>query len=326
MTNNHFIACACIVASTLTFACSSDSTPATPGDSAASDDTATTDTSKDEGGTDTGTPTDSGSEVVADVSDSAGDAVGDGGRDLGTDKTTFFGASRCASAKVLLCEDFESGTLDTKTWTVNGTAPVIDGVQHARGSKALHITKNGNGSSYIKETKTFPAPKNTYFGRMFVYFNQLPTAPGMSYAHWTFAAASGTGVTGEIRLSGQLQSTGNHFGVGTDSGTDPKGTGDWTNSDKDPGGKPLAVPTKEWLCIEWMHDGATNETRFWWDAVEHASLYTSATVHGGNSNPYTLPTFTNVWIGWAEYQASTQTFEEWVDEIIIDKERIGCVL
>jgi hypothetical protein len=227
---------------------------------------------------------------------------------------------------VQLCEDFESGTLDTATWTVSGNAPVIDGIQHARGSKALHITKVDNGLSYIKETKTFPEANDTYFGRVFVYFNQLPTSPTMSYAHWTFIAASGTGVSGEIRVSGQLQNGVNLFGVGTDNRVDPKGTGDWTNSDKDPNNKPNPVPSQHWACIEWMHKGDTNETRFYWDAVEHPSLYTSSTVHGGNTNPYILPQFTNVWLGWQEYQTSTETFELWLDEIAIDTQRIGCVL
>jgi hypothetical protein len=248
------------------------------------------------------------------------------GRDFSTDRTKFFGASRCALANVQLCEDFESGTLDPNIWKVTGTAPMIDGVEHARGNKALHIKQVGNGASYIKETKTFPEQNDTYFGRAFVYFKSLPTTAGMSYAHWTFIAASGTGTVGEIRLSGQLQNGKNLFGVGTDSGTSPTGTGDWTNSDKDPNNMPLAVPTGQWLCIEWMHKGDTNESRFWWDATEHPSLYTSSTMHGGNMNPYILPQFTNVWLGWQEYQTSTETFELWIDEIAIDKERIGCVL
>jgi hypothetical protein len=250
----------------------------------------------------------------------------DGGRDFSTDTTLFYGASRCAQANVQLCEDFESGTLDTTTWTVNGDTPVIDGVHAARGSKALHITKSGNGESYLRETKTFPATNNTYFGRIFAYFDQIPTTAGMTYAHWTFVAASGTGVEGEIRLSGQLSNGLNHFGVGTDSGNSDGGTGDWTNSDDDPTGSPLPVPTGKWICIEWMHKGDTNETRFYWDATEHPSLYTSATLHGGNTNAYDLPDFTNVWVGWQEYQTSTEPFEMWVDEIAIDKERIGCVL
>ncbi len=249
----------------------------------------------------------------------------DGGRDLSTDRTTFFGASRCATAGVQLCEDFESGSIDAATWTVSGTTPVVDGLQHARGSHALHITQSGNGLSYIKETKTFPEPHDTYFGRAFFYFKSLPTPPGMTYAHWTILAASGTGVPGEIRVSGQLQNGSNLFGVGTDNRTDG-GTGDWTNSDEDPAGSPSPVPLGQWICIEWMHEGDTNETAFWWDDVSHPSLSTTSSVHGGNPVPFLLPEFTSLWIGWQEYQTSTEPFELWVDEIAIDSARIGCVL
>ncbi len=255
---------------------------------------------------------------------------GGGARDLSTDRTTFFGATRCAQAHVQLCEDFESGTLDTATWTtLGGPKPVIDGVKAARGSKALHFTIMGNGQSAIRESKTFPATNNTYFGRAFVYFASLPTPmTGFTYSHWTMIAATGSQVSGEIRVSGQMQNGMSYWGVGTDNRVDVDGTGDWTNSDKDPNGKPLAVPTGQWLCVEWMHKGDTNETRFWWDGIEHPSLYTKpSTPHGGNpTEPYILPQFKNVWLGWAEYQPTTEPFELWLDEIAIDKDRIGCVL
>jgi len=103
------------------------------------------------------------------------------------------------------------------------------------------------------------------------------------------------------------------------------GTGDWTNSDKDPNNAPRAVPTGEWECIEWMHAGATNETRFYWDAVEHASLYTSATKHGGNTNPYKLrnsTAFGSVGRNTNEHR----DLRDGIDEIAIDSARIGCVL
>lgn len=251
----------------------------------------------------------------------------DFGRDYGSDRAAFFGDSRCAKANVQLCEDFESGTLDTAIWTTGGTKPTIDGTQHARGQKALHISLSAQGASYIKETKTFPALNNTYWGRIFVYFKSLPMPPAMTYSHWTFAAASGTGVSGEIRLSGQLQNGANHFGVGTDNRVDANGTGDWTTSDNDPKGMAGAVPVQQWTCIEWLHKGDTNETRFFWDGVEHPSLYTTQTMHGGTAaNPYLLPQFTSVWVGWQEYQTSSGPFELWVDEVAIDKDRIGCVL
>jgi hypothetical protein len=272
-----------------------------------------------------------------DAGDAAGGTSPDGaatdgaatGRDFSTDRTTFFGASRCASAKVQLCEDFESGTLDPATWSVRGNKPVIDGLQKARGSKALHLTLPANGLSAISESKTFPEANDTYFGRVFVYFASLPvTTSTFTYAHWTMVAATGTEVSGEIRVSGQMFGGNNFWGVGTDNRVDANGTGDWTNSDNDPKNKPVPVPTGQWLCVEWMHKGDTNETRFWWDGVEHPSLYTKpSTPHGGNpAEPYILPQFTSVWLGWQEYQTTTEQFELWLDEIAIDKDRIGCVL
>ena len=272
------------------------------------------------------------SDVVVDVLSTdatSADVTIDAGRNFSTNRMDFGlgGPSRCSSAGVQLCEDFETGTLDTATWHVNGTPPTIDGMHIARGTHALHIARTGNGSSYIVETRTFPAVNNTYYGRMFVYYQALPLL-AMGYAHWTFAAASGTGIPGEIRLSGQLRSGNNIFGVGTDS---LGHTGDWTTSDNDPTGHPRPVPTGEWLCIEWMHSGATNETSFYWDGTEHPSLHTTATIHGTGTGAdagadYILPQFTQLWIGWAEYQASTEMFESWIDEIAVDSHRIGCVL
>jgi hypothetical protein len=265
--------------------------------------------------------------------DAAGGPVdatpGDGGRDFTTDRTAFFGDSRCGDAGVQLCEDFESGMINPALWTVGGTAPVVDTMQHARGTHALHITKDGNAFSTITEKTTFPEPNNTYYGRLFVYFKSLPyemADGGMPYAHWTMVGGSGAGGSGEVRLSGQeIGTKGNLWGVGTDNQT-ASGTGDWTTGDNDPSGHPMAIPLNQWMCIEWMHKGDTNETQFWWDATLHPSMSTTASVHGGNSNPFLLPQFTQVWIGWDEYQTTTEHFEMWIDEIAIDTKRIGCVL
>ncbi len=251
----------------------------------------------------------------------------DGGA-FSTDRTLFFGSPRCAGGGFALCEDFESGVINPAIWTVIGAPSVAVGTaEHARGARALHITKTANGAAYIRETMTFPAVNNSYYGRAFMKFVSMPARP-MTYSHWTVLAASGNIVKGEIRVGGQLPTNvaaRQLFGVGTDNRTQDAGTGDWTTSDADPTGNAREVPLNEWLCIEWLHQGSTNETRFWWDAVEHPSLHTTPAKHGGNSNPFILPQFTNLWIGWQEYQPSTETFEMWVDEIAIDEARVGCV-
>jgi hypothetical protein len=244
-----------------------------------------------------------------------GAAGGAGG--FSTDRDEFFGASRCSS-EFSLCEDFEQTSLNTTRWRVQGPAPTIDSTRAARGMRSAHFHTEDNGLSLIHATSIFPAANNTYWGRMFVYFDTMPTAP--MWAHWTIAAAVGSGNEAEIRVGGQWDGMENRFGVGTDHGP----TGDWTNLDEDPGDP---VPVDTWVCVEWLHKGDTNETRFYWDGVEHPSLHTTATEHGGTqSEDYLMPEFESVFVGWWLYQAGTTPpeFDVWIDEVALDGERIGC--
>jgi hypothetical protein len=159
-------------------------------------------------------------------------------------------------------------------------------------------------------------------------------ADSLSYSHWTVIAATGAMVAGEVRLGGQLQKRYqnatplNFWGVGTDNRDEVEGSGDWTNADDDPKGAAKPVVEKQWQCVEWMGDYMTDETKFFLDGVEHPSLATTLTTkHGDRADkPFFLPEFNAIWFGWAEYQATTQKFELWFDEIAIDPERIGCVL
>jgi len=238
-----------------------------------------------------------------------------------TTPSEFGGATRCAKLNAQLCEDFESGTLDKTIWEVGGNAPVIDAGKAMRGTKSAHFHTVANGLSFIKEKKTFPAVNNTFWGRMFFYIDALPVTP--DYAHFTIIEGAGTGDSSRVREGGQYRK----FGVGTDGGP----SGDWTNIDADPT-KATAkeIPEKQWMCVEWLYKGDTNETRFFWDGTEHLSLYTFPKVkHGANANvEYNLPKFDSVWVGWWMYQQSPTPdhFDVWIDEIAIDKDRIGCSL
>jgi hypothetical protein len=254
---------------------------------------------------------------------------GGGGRRYSTNPDDFFGASRCASANVLFCDDFESDSIKTDLWKTKFSAPSLDTAHVARGKKSLHLSTTASGGSGLETTKIFPAPKNTYYGRLFVWFDVMPTAP--SGAHWTIMGANPTGdspIKGEIRVGGQFDGTINRWGVGTDGGP----TGDWTNWDQDPKGAIKGAPNKAWTCVEWMHKGDTNESRVWLDGVEHPSLATTRDVkHGANKDvKYDLPTFASVWVGWVNYnQGKTiapDHYDTWIDEVALDDERIGCDL
>jgi hypothetical protein len=245
------------------------------------------------------------------------------GRGYSTDPATFFGASRCASLGAQLCDDFEAGKPGDKPnaqlWTSSGDV-TLDSTQLARGKQALHLHIVGQAWATIAETKTFPAAGNHFFGRLFFRATAIPTT-NPTAAHWTLVAGAGNG-TPEIREGG----ISGKWGTGTDNRA-AGGTGDWTNADNDPAGAAKPVPANQWACIEWEYDGGNTETRFWWDGVEHPSMHTTSTKHGGDQTvPYLLPTFTNVKIGWMLYQAPVNptTFDIWIDEIAIDSTRIGC--
>ncbi|HWB75929.1 MAG TPA: hypothetical protein VG755_13265 [Nannocystaceae bacterium] len=299
--------------------------PSTSNPSTSAGSTASTTTAADVTTADASSGDAESSPTSADESSSASSGTtGEEGRDYGSDRTQFFGDPRCDVPDLLLCDSFEDGALDTDVWQPNGDVS-IDSAKGARGSGSLHVHAEQNGWSAVHETVTFPAPNNTYFGRMFVWIDAVPIAP--DWSHWTLVGAAGSGDSSEIRVGGQFNPFAgmNLFGIGTDGGP----TGDWTNLDDDPPGAPMAVVVQDWVCIEWMHDGANDETRFWWDAVEHPSLATTPDVeHGGIPDAqYVMPEFESVWVGWWLYQGgpTPDHYDVWIDEVAIDAIRIGCI-
>lgn len=233
----------------------------------------------------------------------------------------FFGESRCDAGEFLLCDGFETDVVDPARWSVgkNGSNVVeIATDLAARGDHSIHIHAE-NGFGYLKNTSAFPAPNNDYFGRMFLRVKRFST---VSYAHWTVVETAGTGDGSLIRLGGQFADhlDANRWGVGSDGGP----TGDWTNHDTDPDGKPSEPKTETWVCLEWEYRGSESVTRFFVDGIEHPSLATSATEHGGESAEYHLPSATSVWFGWWQYQSDPEPFDVWIDEVALDEQRIGC--
>ncbi|HEY2899295.1 MAG TPA: hypothetical protein VGL59_01880 [Polyangia bacterium] len=224
-------------------------------------------------------------------------AIGDAGNGVG-------GPSRCASAGLALCEDFENG-LDATLWKTtkngDGTA-VVDDMHAARGTKALHVrTVSGSGVAYVTERMSFPATNNILYARMFLYLGDPITTDG----HFSLAQGAGTGTGAVIRFGGQFK----EFGVGTDQGS----SGDWTDHDN------KTVPAQTWMCVEFEFKGDSNEFHVWQDDVERTALHSGANKHGG----FTMPAFNSLWFGWWMYNA-TEPQDLWIDEIAVDFKPIGC--
>jgi hypothetical protein len=222
------------------------------------------------------------------------------------------------------CDGFEGDAIDASTWQPLQTMPSLDSAHVARGAKSLHMHTTATGASGLTISKFFASAPGHYYGRLFVWFDALPTRP--QWAHWTIVGANPTQGAGENRVGGQFDGTINRWGVGTDGGP----TGDWTNLDGDPAGHAENVAGGKWYCVEWLHDWDNDVSKLYIDGVEHPSLDTTADVkHQGNAAvKYEIPALGSVWIGFWNYDqhqsVTPDHFDVWIDEVAFDDERIGC--
>lgn len=239
----------------------------------------------------------------------------------------FLGDSRC-TGDFLFCDDFESeqagGKPDQSVWSAPfGQWPTVDGARAARGSKSLHFQFASGTPGHIEEKKGFPASNNSFYGRMFVWFKDLPTSTN---AHWSIAVARAGG--NEVRVDGQPPKAGEASRLGFGSvGKDDSGEWDWHTPGEEAS---TVVRNGAWMCIEWQLKGDTNETRMWIDDVEQSSLHLTSTEYrrgdGEGGRSWVFPQFEALRIGAWTYQADAtpSMIDLWIDEVAIDDQRIGC--
>lgn len=226
--------------------------------------------------------------------------------------TSFFGASRCESAGVALCDGFESGTIDLAIWSVlapPGNQVKIDDVRAARGKLSLHVSASNEAQTraHIAQKQTFPAANNSFYGRAFVYLETIPIN------NFNLFAAKGS--DGDFNLGGQVKPLG-----------DPNGTSMIRFSTHPLHTSSLSatpVPSGSWDCWEWYFDGdGESELRAWLNEVALDDM----TVIGGTSKgEWVAPEFDSLSFGLHHpHPEPAPSYEVWIDEIAVDAERIGC--
>lgn len=279
----------------------------------------------------TGPADDDGGVGAADEEETDDDeASGEDRRSFSTNRESFGGAPRCEALGALLCDDFESENEgsgpSSDTWKQPfGYLPKIDGSRAARGKKSLHFALSGTTPGHIEQTRTFPATRGRLYGRMFVQFGALPSAP--ANAHWSLVAAMAGPDSTEVRVGGQ-QRNDNRFGI---SSRAPGDDGfDWHTPATEEAAKPV-VSTSRWTCLEWYFGADDKETRVWVDGSELASLhltedeYRRGDEEGGKR--WAFPTLERLRIGWWLYPIENPQpaqIDLWIDEVAIDDARIGC--
>jgi hypothetical protein len=259
-----------------------------------------------------GSAPDAGGGGPADARDAAadhGDADSTTTRDAGDG-----GASLCTPGRYLICEDFET-TAEGATptgWTKHGNASVASD-QAARGSRSLKITAAPSGERRIY---TDGAKLGTgHWGRIF-YKVEVPVPT--VFVHSTMVALYGMGpVNGnqEVRVVDTVKDANQKhqflYNVQPNGAEFGKGSAyDWTFDGS-------------WHCAEWHIDAPSQSYAFYYDGAEVTSI---AINNGpGNYNGSDIPSaFTDVRIGWNNYQSAPPGFVAWIDEVALDVSRIGC--
>jgi hypothetical protein len=245
----------------------------------------------------------------------------------------------CASG-ALFCDDFERGLDVTPPsgWATDlkGGALVLDDSQHYSGAKSVKIsTQAGAGSKRallrLAASDVFPAPGNAFYGRMMFRLEAAPTAS----VHWTLLQAGGL-VSGEnyhalYRYGGQQPVLENGAFVGSqwmaNYETPDSYSGNGPSSDCYQHASGKVIPVGQWSCVEWQFDGPNNALSLWVDGEPLSELDVRGTGQGCVAQPatfeWTAPQFDHLDVGWESYQTD-EARTLWLDDIVLDSERIGC--
>jgi hypothetical protein len=258
----------------------------------------------------------------------SGGAAGTGGEDGGIDAGARDGggAANCVTAGTELCDDFESGAIDTKIWHVNkptGSASVtVDAVHAHSGRYAVHVkvVPNQQSTAMIDEAVTFPATSNSFYSRMFVYFSpDIPVAMNADF-HTGFMFGTGNNDKGTTQLGmGMIGSAKQYLGYSIFFGAPKFEFGPWSKT---------LIVANQWICIELFEDGSnpmTEVRQVWVNDIELADLRSNSAMAGGTQNPNHLPPkFAGVSFGLWEYHPIPTLSDMWIDDVRVSSKKIGC--
>ncbi len=214
----------------------------------------------------------------------------------------------CANPDYLLCEDFESGALNSAKWkAVPGGMAVVEKTHPAHGSYALHTTVPKNGTTArIVSIDDFAFGGQTVFVRTLVYFDQS-TAP-FQYSALRVGAANGQLHQYDINFDAKYQFRMLWYKSG--GGAEPDLI--FTN----------VVPQfGSWHCWEWEIRGATNEVNFAIDGKDIPGM------HVPPSKGWVAPPRARLVVGSSTPHPDTipaNGLHLYFDDIVISTKKIGC--
>jgi hypothetical protein len=257
---------------------------------------------------------------------SGGSATAGGGASAGASGSGGSAPAGCAGKQYIMCEDFEGtaeGAVPTG-WTKQGEIGVATD-QAKGGTKSLKVGPTEKGPRRIARSASELGA--THWGRLF-YRVQLPVPAvspdknsGNTVIHSTLVgltAAYPAGGTAEYRVLDTImnQSKKHNFiyNVQIQGGSEFGHETAYTYDYKD-----------TWTCAEWQVDNTAKSYTLYIDGMDVTGVKVVAdkAVNGGAAAQ--LPaTFTQMNIGWYNYQAGDGGFTVWIDDVAMNTTRVGC--
>jgi hypothetical protein len=227
--------------------------------------------------------------------DAASTAEG-GTPDAGSDAAT-------AACKALFCEDFETGKLDTTRWELDvgydaANTVTVQAAKVRRGGFAAHahLASTGGGFANIRTKAPFPALASDLWGRAYVLQTVDAT---VGHNALVKMESNGAGVLEVGQSMGKVQLT---F---------------YPPTGENPAGYATSIPEAKWTCLEWHMAKTAPQIELFADGVSLAS-YTY-------SGAAAIPTFSAIKLGLETHSSNTSTDDVYIDDVALDRARIGCL-
>jgi hypothetical protein len=245
-----------------------------------------------------------------------GSLAGTGGDVGGVGGNASGGSPAGCDPKWLFCDDFESyasGPAPDGPWSIadnygNWDIGVVDD-RSVSGLQSAFFSVETTGRAFMATHDPFPVSGNNFFGRYMIYFSELP-GQGVG-VHWDVVSAlAEDGDDGNYRWGGMWGHMMANYHPGDCYGN----------------AKELIPQAGKWQCIEWQFDGPSRALHVWLDG-KHASIENTGggCVNGPGDATWDAPDeFLQLQIGWAHYQNQLAGNQVWIDDVVIDDERIGC--
>lgn len=211
-------------------------------------------------------------------------------------------------------EQYEVGRAPRGPWTKTGKGTIkVDTTLSHDGKASVYFESDDGFDQRALMTLTgnplFPFAHNRISGSFYIWLEDSPADD----VQWTMIEASGP-VKGRsfksmIRYGGQyrkrLMANYDTDGVASDCYQ-------YSNA---------IIPEKEWVKIAWQFDGWKGTTKFWLNDELIENLCTNGSGHTCSyddlKSKWILPVFSNLSIGWANYQSGGGKQRIWIDEVML---------